>query len=83
VAQRAIGDQRDGDGGVEEREAVEEEVAWVGRTVLWRSVWGWHERQFARELAGKRGAKTGLLTQGPSGRKQGGMPSARRSCRRP
>ena len=37
VAERAVGDQRDGDGGVEEREAVEEEVAWVGGT-RWRHV---------------------------------------------
>lgn len=31
VAQRAVGDQRDGDGDVEEGEAVEEEVAGIGR----------------------------------------------------
>jgi hypothetical protein len=34
VAERAVSDQRDGDGGVEEGEAVEEEVARVGGTVL-------------------------------------------------
>lgn len=33
MAQRAIGDQWDGNGDVEEGEAVEEEVARVGRAV--------------------------------------------------